>query len=98
MEIFHNGVWGTVCDDHWSSDDAKVVCRQLGYLTQGAIAFGHATFGQGTGSITLHNVNCTGKESSIFDCPHNGETIHNCGHDGDAGVFCPIPGIILYHY
>ena len=86
-------MWGTVCDDFWSSDDAEVVCKQLGYQTEGAIAFTRAAFGQGTGSIILDNLNCNGNESNIFDCPHNGETIHNCGHDEDAGVFCPIPGI-----
>ena len=35
VEICINNQWGTVTDDGWWSNDAKVVCRQLGYLTDG---------------------------------------------------------------
>ena len=35
VEICLNNAWGTVCDDHWGNAEATVVCRQLGYSTQG---------------------------------------------------------------
>ena len=35
VEICVNNLWGTVCDNTWETADATVVCRQLGYSTQG---------------------------------------------------------------
>ena len=31
LEIYYNGVWGTVCDYGFTSIEATVACRQLGY-------------------------------------------------------------------
>ncbi len=30
LEIYRDGVWGTVCDDGFATASAEVVCRSLG--------------------------------------------------------------------
>ena len=53
VEVFYNGTWGTVCQTHWTVQDANVVCRELGY-PQALAAPGSSTFGGGTGQVARH--------------------------------------------
>ena len=38
VEICINNAWGTVCDDAFGSDDAQVVCTQLGEPFNGILS------------------------------------------------------------
>lgn len=47
VEVFHGGLWGTICHEHWNIDDANVVCRELGYA-RALSAPGYSTFNNGS--------------------------------------------------
>ncbi|XP_067048010.1 uncharacterized protein [Acropora muricata] len=87
VEVYHNGTWGTVCDDYWDINDAHVVCRQLGF-SSAAYQYHSARYGQGSGRIWLDDLKCHGGEASLSSCPHLAWGSHNCGHHEDASVNC----------
>ena len=91
MEVFHGGQWGTVCDDNWDINDARVACRQLGFPSA-ETAWSEAHFGSGSGQIFLDDVMCDGSENSLAECLHSAFGVHNCGHHEDAGVTCSMSG------
>ena len=76
-----------VCDDGWGIDDAWVVCKQLGFPSV-VSATSNSKFGQVPSSFRMDDVECTGEESSLLECPHNRD--HNCGSSEGAGVICSL--------
>ena len=73
-------------DDSWDRRDAQVVCTMLGFSPSGARATLDSAFGQVEATFIMDEVNCTGEESSLEQCPHN--TVHDCGSYEGAGVIC----------
>jgi len=75
-----------VCDDDWDDDDAKVVCKELGFDG------GYATTESKYGNVDLErqtcfdDVRCSGRESSLLDCRHSSQD--DCGDSEGAGVVC----------
>ena len=89
VEISYNGKWGTVCDSFWSDNDARVVCRQLGYLD--GVAQANSFYGSGTGPSWLYYVRCDGDEKSVWSCTNSGFNVSNTScrnHKYDASVYC----------
>ncbi|XP_019616170.1 PREDICTED: deleted in malignant brain tumors 1 protein-like isoform X2 [Branchiostoma belcheri] len=90
IEVFVNGTWGSVCDDFFGPNEARVVCQELGFVDFISWS-GGAHYGQGTGPIWMDDVSCTGKEPSLQFCQHRGWGVENCGHHEDVGVECQGP-------
>ena len=95
VEVFHNGVWGTVCDDMFTSNRSpKVFCKSLGIEQSehvrfvSAEGFTYGVRGHPVPRMWLDNVSCRGTEENIVACPHNAWGSNNCGSGEIVGVRC----------
>ncbi|XP_063063056.1 galectin-3-binding protein A-like [Engraulis encrasicolus] len=89
VEVFHAGSWGTVCDDNWGMEEARVVCAQLGF--RGALsAEAGGKFPAGSGSVWLDDLGCKGSEKSLSSCTFKDWGVTDCSHAEDAGVVCDV--------
>ncbi|XP_019859820.1 PREDICTED: scavenger receptor cysteine-rich domain superfamily protein-like [Amphimedon queenslandica] len=90
VEVCLNNGWGSICRDFWNNEDASVICRQLGYSPYGAIGPSATYYSSSTISHKMIDVNCTGAETNIINCPYNGYSSYPCSLSRDANVFCTV--------
>ena len=111
LEVCANGIWGRVCNrlQYWGPDNAKVVCRQLGFSEDGNLNtiiyhFMHVyvdayvvndanVFGESDRNPLLGEVHCVGTEPDLFECSHSSVGIHSCGRHQT-----PVPDIAISCY
>ena len=65
------------------------------YLPTDAVAFSSTQFGAGAGPVYLDNVDCTGSETVLIDCPHSSFISCYTSNKG-AGVRCQ--GMCMWLY
>ena len=88
VRICHDNEFRSVCDDFFTNRGAGVACRQLGYPTGVPTYRSHFVGDAGPVSYWLDDVNCSGTEANLGDCPHPGWGRHNCVASERVGVIC----------
>lgn len=93
VQVFIFGRWGSVCSDYWDINDAQVACRQLGY--PGAVEIKRGDYyGEGWDPVLMDDVQCTGEEETLSDCPRNPPGRHDCDYRYEsASVVCALPQV-----
>ena len=92
VQIHRNGRWGSFCDRGWGLAQGHVVCRELGYRRALYTTIGGLFEKQSDWPIWVEEAECTGNESSIFECDltftRGNPQEHLCDHTHNAGVIC----------
>ena len=69
-----------------------MACRTAGFNSAvRGLSDANTYFGPGTGNVLLGDVQCTGNEVTLFDCPRSAWGVvdaHCNDHEHDAGVVC----------
>ena len=86
VEMYHNGQWGTVCDDNWDMKAAAVVCQSL--QCGKAKIPKRGFFGRGSTQMLIGNVTCKGREFSLDECVQTYMSSSTCNSTTVAGVLC----------
>lgn len=68
VEVCIDGIWGAMCSEFFTHNDAQIVCKNLGHTALGSVSVDDLYYDK---YIPMHAIyfNCTGNESNLLDCP-----------------------------
>ena len=56
----------------------------------------HGRYIESVWPIYINDLNCTGSEDSVWECPYNGIEGYSCNHHRDASVACQEGKLVLF--
>ncbi|XP_033891791.3 neurotrypsin-like [Acipenser ruthenus] len=87
VEVYLNGVWGTICSNSWGDEDAAVVCRQLGHRYKGRAR--QASISRfSVVPVHWNSVHCRGDEDDLLQCKRKAWHGGLCSQRDTAAVTC----------
>ncbi|XP_033725597.1 deleted in malignant brain tumors 1 protein-like isoform X1 [Pecten maximus] len=89
LQVYHDGMWGTVCDDGIGEDTVKGICKLI-YGTWPSSVTYYTRGGSNAVPILLDDLECT-RSYYYYDeprCSANYWGVNNCGHSEDLNMAC----------
>ena len=79
--------WVALCGMGFTNNEARVVCRELGF--QNGRALSRGAYGRFySRSFVRRNITCTGREQSILNCSYSRGRCYSYSNTGYASVHC----------
>ena len=87
FQVYHNSMWNYVCLDDWNDIATSLVCRSLGFKTQGSMVVHNIDPGN---EFLRYEVQCNGNETEFAQCIDYSQSRTGCTHS--SVLLCSLHG------